>query len=256
MAEYSLQEMMAITAARGVRNSDIILCGTGIATLAAIAAKKITAPGVSIFFETGAVDVQFKQMPLSLADPRIMHGAIRLAGLAESFAIIQNRTTGRNILSILGAAQIDPYGNLNSTAIGDFRRPKVRFSGSGGGCDIGSLAGRFWIFMELGIRKFVEKVDYLTTPGFLDGPGAREKAGLPGGGPERVITNKATFRFDTESSRMYLHSYYPGFTPAAIQEEVGFKVDLTRAVEEEPPTEHELNILRTQCDPDKMVLKS
>ncbi len=80
MAEYSLQEMMAITAARGVRNSDIILCGTGIATLAAIAAKKITAPGVSIFFETGAVDVQFKQMPLSLADPRIMHGAIRLPG--------------------------------------------------------------------------------------------------------------------------------------------------------------------------------
>ena len=150
MADYSLQEMMAITAAREVKNSDIILCGTGIATLAAIAAKKITAPEASIFFETGAVDVQFTQMPLSLADPRIMHGAIRLAGLAESFGIIQNRTTGRNILSILGAVQIDIYGNLNSTAIGDFRRPKVRLSGSGGGCDIGSLAGRIWAFMVLG----------------------------------------------------------------------------------------------------------
>lgn len=255
MADYSLQEMMAITAAREVKNSDIILCGTGIATLAAIAAKKITAPEASIFFETGAVDVQFAQMPLSLADPRIMHGAIRLAGLAESFHIIQNRTTGRNILSILGAAQIDIYGNLNSTAIGDFRRPKVRFSGSGGGCDIGSLAGRFWVFMELGKRKFVEKVDYLTTPGFLDGPGARERAGLPGGGPARVITNKATFRFDAESRKMYLHSFYPGFSPAAIQEEISFQVDLTRAVEEEPPTEHELHVLRTQCDPDRMVLK-
>lgn len=256
MADYSLQEMMAITAARGVKNSDIILCGTGIATLAAIAAKKITAPEASIFFETGAVDVQFEQMPLSLADPRIMHGAIRLAGLAESFAIIQNRTTGRNILSILGAAQIDIYGNLNSTAIGEFRRPKVRFSGSGGGCDIGSLAGRFWVFMELGKRKFVEKVDYLTTPGFLDGPGAREKAGLPGGGPEKVITNKATFRFDAVSKKMYLHSCFPGFSPEAVQEEVGFEIDLARAVEEEPPTAHELEILRTQCDPDRMVLRS
>ncbi|MGB7909029.1 MAG: CoA-transferase, partial [Syntrophobacteraceae bacterium] len=183
MAEYSLQEMMAIIAAREVKNSDIVLCGTGIAMLAAIAAKKITAPQASIFFETGAVDVQFMQTPLSLADPRIMQGAIRLAGLFESFNILQNRTTGPNVISILGAAQIDMYGNLNSTAIGDYRKPTVRFSGSGGASDIGSLAGQFWVFMELGKRRFVEKVDYLTTAGFLDGAGAREKLGLPGGGP-------------------------------------------------------------------------
>ena len=183
MADYSLQEMMAVMAAREVKNSDIVLCGTGIAMLAAIAAKKITAPEASIFFETGAIDVQFAQTPLSLADPRIMHGAIHLAGLVESFNIIQNRTTGPNVISILGAAQIDIYGNLNSTSIGDYWRPKVRFSGSGGACDIGSLAGQFWVFMELGKKRFVEKVDYLTTPGFLDGAGAREKVGLPGGGP-------------------------------------------------------------------------
>jgi len=256
MAQYSLQEMMAIIAAREVKNSDIVLCGTGIAMLAAIAAKKITAPQASIFFETGAVDVQFVQIPLSLADPRIMQGAIRLAGLAESFNIIQNRTTGRNVISILGAAQIDIHGNLNSTAIGDYWKPTVRFSGSGGACDIGSLAGQFWVFMELGKKRFVEKVDYLTTPGFLDGAGAREKLGLPGGGPSLVITNKACFRFDDTSKKMYLHSCYPGFTPEAIQEEIGFKIDLTRATEAKPPTEHELNILRTQCDPDRMVLKS
>jgi glutaconate CoA-transferase subunit B len=255
MAQYSLQEMMAIIAAREVKNSDIVLCGTGIAMLAAIAAKKITAPQASIFFETGAVDVQFAQIPLSLADPRIMQGAIRLAGLAESFNIIQNQTTGRNVISILGAAQIDIHGNLNSTAIGDYRKPKVRFSGSGGACDIGSLAGQYWVFMELGKRRFVEQVDYLTTPGFLDGAGAREKLGLPGGGPALVITNKACFRFDDTSKKMYLHTFYPGFTPQAIQEEIGFKVDLTRATEAKPPTEHELNILRTQCDPDRMVLK-
>jgi glutaconate CoA-transferase subunit B len=256
MAQYSLQEMMVIIAAREVKNSDIVLCGTGISMLAAIAAKKITAPEASIFFETGAVDVQFAQIPLSLADPRIMQGAIKLAGLAESFNIIQNRTTGRSVISILGAAQVDIYGNLNSTAIGeDYRKPKVRFSGSGGACDIGSLAGQFWIFMELGKRRFVEQVDYLTTPGFLDGPGAREKLGLPGGGPTLVITDKACFRFDDTSKKMYLHSCYPGFTAQAIQDEIGFKIDLTRASEAKPPTEHELHILRTQCDPDRMVLK-
>lgn len=255
MADYTLQEMMAIMAAREVKNTDIVLAGTGITMLAAIAAKKITAPEASIFFETGAVDVQFAQTPLSLADPRIMQGAIRLAGLAESFNILQNRTTGPNVISILGAAQIDIYGNLNSTSIGDYTKPAVRFSGSGGACDIGSLAGKFYVFMELGKKRFVKKVDYLTTPGYLDGPGAREKAGLPGGGPSIVITNKACFRFDDTTKKMYLHSYYPGFTPQEIQEEISFEIDLTRAVEAIGPTERELEVLRTKCDPDGMVLK-
>jgi glutaconate CoA-transferase subunit B len=255
MAGYSLQEMMAIIAAREIKDTDIVLCGTGISMLAALAAQKITAPGVSIFFESGVVDVKFAQTPLSLADPRIMNGAIRLAGLAESLSLLQNHTTGPNVISILGAAQIDIYGNLNSTSIGDFSKPKVRFSGSGGACDIGSLAGQFWVFMDLGKKRFVEKVDYLTTPGFLDGAGARERAGLPGGGPAMVITNKACFRFDDASKKMYLHSFYPGFTPEAIQEEMCFQVDLSRAKEAEPPTEHELHILRTECDPERMVLK-
>ncbi|NPV89480.1 MAG: ketoacid-CoA transferase [Firmicutes bacterium] len=247
--------MMTIMAAREIKNDNVVLCGTGISMLAAIAAKQITAPDVVIFFETGAIDVQFGQTPLSLADPRIMTGAVRLAGLAESFAIIQNRITGRNVISILGAAQIDIYGNLNSTSLGDYSKPTVRFSGSGGGCDIGSLAGQYWVFMDLGKKRFVERLDYLTTPGFLDGAGARERAGLPGGGPAMVITNKACFRFDDTTRKMYLHSYYPGFTPESIQEEVGFEIDLSRASEAVPPTEHELYILRTVCDPERWVLK-
>lgn len=257
MAEYTLQEMMAIVAAREVKKAgvDVILCGTGISTLAAVAAKKISTPDVVIFFETGAIDVDFNQMPMSLSDPRVMHGAVRLAGLAEAFALIQNQITGKNTLGILGAAQIDIYGNLNSTSIGDYYSPKVRFSGSGGACDIGSVVGQSMAFMELGKRKFVDKLDYLTTPGYLDGPGAREKAGLKGGGPSLVITNKATFRFDDETKKMYLESYYPGFTPEAIQEEINFTIDLSRAFEAVPPTEHELEILRTQCDPERMVLK-
>ncbi len=253
MPDYSSQEMMAIMAAREVKNSDIVLAGTGLAMLAAIAAKKITAPEVSIFFESGSFDVPLSQLPLSVADPRVMHGAIRMAGMAESFAIIQNQLTGRRVLSMLGAAQIDIYGNLNSTAIGNWRKPKVRFSGSGGACDIAPLTGQFWVVIKLGRQRFVEKVDYLTTPGFLDGAGAREKAGLQGGGPTMVITDKACFRFDDATRKMYLHNYYPGFTPQTVQEEISFEIDLTRATEAKPPTEHELHILRTQCDPDGVV---
>lgn len=257
MADYTLQEMMAVIAAREVKNMgvDVILCGTGISTLAAVAAKKITAPDLVIFFETGAIDVEFNQMPMSLSDPRVMHRAVRLAGLAEAFALIQNQITGKNTLGILGAAQIDIYGNLNSTVIGSYDKPKVRFSGSGGASDIGSVVGRSMAFMELGKRKFVDKLDYLTTPGYLTGPGAREGAGLPGGGPEIVITNKATFRFDETTKKMYLESYYPGFTPQAIQDEISFEIDLSRAFEATPPTAQELEILRTECDPERMVLK-
>lgn len=256
MAEYSLHEMMVVMAAREVKDSGILLCGTGISMLAAIAAKKITAPGASIFFETGAVDIGFLQTPLSLADPRIMHGAIPLAGLAESFGLIQNRTTGRNVISILGAAQIDIHGNLNSTSLGDYWRPEVRFSCSAGACDIGSLAGQYWVCMELDRKRFVEKLDYLTTPRFLDGAGARERAGLPGGGPALVITDNACFRFDAVSKKMYLHTYYPGFEPEAVQEKIGFEIDLSRATEATPPTGRELDILRTQCDPDGIILRA
>lgn len=255
MAEYSLQEMMTIIAAREIKNTDIVFCGTGISMLAAMAAKNITAPDVIIFFETGAIDVQFDQTPLSVADPRIMNKAARLAGLAESFATMQNQITGKNVLGILGAAQIDICGNLNSTSLGDYRSPTVRFCGSGGACDVGTFVGRTMIFMELGKRKFVEKVDYVTTPGYLDGPGGRERLGLPGGGPSIVITNKASFRFDEETKKMYLHSYYPGFTPEVIQSELGFEVDLTRAIEATPPSEEELHILRTVCDPERLFLR-
>lgn len=255
MVTYSPKEMQTIIAAREVHNDNIVLCGTGISMLAAIAAKKITAPDVAIFFETGAIDLEFGQTPLSLADGRIMYRAMRTAGLGEALSIIQNRITGDRVISILGAAQIDIYGNLNSTCIGDFRKPKVRFSGSGGGSDIGSLAGQYWVFMDLGKRRFMEAVDYLTTPGFLTGPGAREEAGLPGGGPRRVITDKATFLFDDDTKKMYLHTYYPGNTPESIQDEISFSIDLTRAKEAIPPTEEELEILRTQCDPERMILK-
>ena len=180
--EYTSREMMAVAAAREIRDGDIVFCGTGISMLAAMAAKHISAPNSVIFFETGAIDSQLEEVPLAVGDPRVMFATSVNGGLADAFATMQNRFTGRQVVGIMGAAQIDIYGNLNSTVIGDYHHPTVRFSGSGGACDVASFVSRTIIFMQHAKRKFVPKLDYLTSPGWLDGPDGRKNAGLAGRG--------------------------------------------------------------------------
>jgi glutaconate CoA-transferase subunit B len=163
--DYTLREMMTIMAAREIRDGDIVFAGTGISMLAATAAKNINAPNSVIFFETGAIDSLVEELPLAVADPRVMYHTASNAGLLEAFATMQNRITGDKVIAILGAAQIDRYGNLNTTAIGDYHHPEIRFSGSGGGCDVASFVPRCIAFMQHEKRKFVERLDYLTSPG-------------------------------------------------------------------------------------------
>jgi len=252
--DYTLKEMMAIAAAREIRNNDIVFCGTGISMLAAMAAKNINAPKSVIFFETGAIDSKLEDLPLAVADPRIMYQASANGGLLDSFATMQNKFTGEHIVGILGAAQIDIYGNLNSTVIGDYHEPTVRFSGSGGACDVASFVSRTIIFMKQEKRKFKVKLDYLTSPGYLDGPDGREKAGLPAGGPHRVITDMGIMGFDDLSKQMFLKGYYPGITPDNILENMEFEIDISRAQEVLAPTSNELELLREKCDPQRLIL--
>lgn len=252
--DYTHKEMMTIAAAREIRNNDIVFCGTGISMLAAMAAKNINAPQSVLFFETGAIDSKLEDLPLAVADPRIMHRSSSNAGLLEAFATMQNQITGRHVVGILGAAQIDIYGNLNSTVIGEYDGPDVRFSGSGGACDVASFVSRCIIFMKQEKRKFKIKLDYLTTPGYLDGPGARKKADLPGGGPDKVITNMGMMGFDDQTRQMYLKGYYPGITPDEILQNMEFEIDITRAKEVLPPSASELSLLREKCDPHRLIL--
>jgi glutaconate CoA-transferase subunit B len=175
-------------------------------------------------------------------------------GLADAFATMQNPFTGPLVVGILGAAQIDRYGNLNSTCVGDYARPMVRFPGSGGACDVGSFVGRTIIFMQHERRRFVERLDYLTTPGYLDGPGGRDRAGYSHGGPSCVISDKALLRFDESTKEMYLDRTYPGITAQGIQAHTGFALDLSRAAPLDPPTPEELSILRQEVDPQRLIL--
>ena len=252
--DYTSREMMTIVAAREIKNGDIVFCGTGISMLAAMAAKNINAPESVIFFETGSIDARLEELPLAVADPRVMYWASSNSGLLDAFATMQNRITGEHVFGILGAAQIDKFGNINSTVIGEYYKPRTRFSGSGGACDVASFVPRSIIFMQQEKRKFVNKVDYLTSPGHLTGNDGRKKAGLPPGGPELVITNMAVMRFDDVTKEMYLAGYYPGVTKEAVLENMEFAVDVSRAEEVEPPTENELTILREKCDPQRLIL--
>ncbi|CAB5131329.1 3-oxoadipate CoA-transferase subunit B (EC [Olavius algarvensis associated proteobacterium Delta 3] len=254
MQEYTLREMMAVAAARQIRDGDIVFCGTGISMLAAMAAKHISAPDSVIFFETGAVDSKLEEVPMAVGDPRVMFWTSVNGSLADSFAFMQNPHTGRRVVGIMGAAQIDRYGNLNSTVIGDYGSPKVRFSGSGGACDVASFVNRTIIFMQHEKRKFVPEVDYLTSPGWLDGPDGRNSAGLPPGGPATVITNMAIMGFDKTTREMVLNGIYPGITPKQILDNMGFSVDVAGAREVSPPSAEELRILREVCDPDRLIL--
>ena len=253
--KYTPKEMMVIAAARKINNFDIVFCGTGISILAAMAAKHINAPQSIIFFETGAVDSVLEELPLAVSDSRVMYNASSYCSLVETFGFMQNRNTGKSIIGIIGAAQIDKYGNLNSTCIGDYKSPKVRFPGSGGACDVASFVGRTIIFMKLEKRKFVEKVDYVTSPGWLSSPDGRQKAGLSADGPTCVVTDKGIMGFDKDTKEMYLTYIYPGIDPLEIKQNVGFDIDIERAEEIQPPQKAELEALREKSDPERLILE-
>ena len=245
---------MTIIAAREISNGDIVFCGTGISMLAAMAAKNIHAPESIIFFETGAIDSELDEIPLSVGDPRVMYHTSSNISLIDSFAFMQNKKTGNRVIGILGAAQIDKFGNLNSTVIGDYSNPKIRFSGSGGAADVASFVPESIIFMQHEKRKFVKTLDYLTSPGYLDGPEGRINAGLPDGGPKLVITNLGLMRFDNKTKEMYLAGYYHGITLQQILDNMDFDVDISKAKEIPAPTENELTILREKCDSQRLIL--
>ncbi len=249
---YTKNEMMALAAGRMANNGDILFAGTGLSMLAAAVAKRIHAPQATIFFETGGIDPTLDELPMAVADPRVMTGACLNSGLIEAFSILGHRRL--RTISFLGAAQIDAHGNINSTCIGDYHRPTVRFPGSGGACDAMCLAHAVILFMQHDTRRFVEKLDYLTGPGWLGGGQEREQAGYRRGGPMAVVTNLGVLRFDQDTRRMYLSELYPGVTTRQVLDQTGFELDVSRASQAAPPTEDELKALRQDVDPQRLIL--
>jgi glutaconate CoA-transferase subunit B len=223
--------------------------GTGIPMLAASLAQSMHAPNLITIFEFGGTGAILEKLPLAVGDMRTFNRALHASGICD---IMETAQRGFVEYGFLGGAQIDPYGNLNSTLIGSVDNPKVRLPGSGGANDVGSFCWRTIAIMRHDKKRFIEKVDFITTPGYLQGPGKREEAGLPPDtGPFRVVTNLAIMGFDDESKRMKLLSVNPGVSIDEVVENTDFTLEIADDVETNPPpSDKELRILREQVDPD------
>ena len=253
MAEYTAIEMMICVAARLLEDGATVGVGTGAPCAAAMLAQKTHAPNLFVVFEAGGMAPQLPSMPISVGDSRTFHHALMATSMND---VLDSCSRGMVDYAFLGGAQIDCFGNLNSTVVGDYNRPQVRFPGSGGANDFASLCWRTMVMTPHDKRRFVAKLDFLTSPGYLTGPGAREAAGLPAGsGPYKVITDLAVMGFDEESKRMRVETLHPSVTFAQVQENTGFELLKAATIGmTEPPTEEELRILREQVDPYRYVI--
>src|SRR5205085_11510352 len=246
---YNPMELMISCAARLLEDGRTVAVGTGAPCAAAMLAQRTAAPNLVVCFEAGGVAPQLPTMPISVGDSRTFYRAAMATSMAD---VMETCQRGMMDYTFLGGAQIDSYGNLNSTMIGkDYQHPKVRLPGSGGANDLASLCWRILVVTNHDRRRFVEQLDFLTTPGYLTGPGAREAAGLPPGtGPYRVITDLAVLGYDEQTRRMQVLSLHPGVALEQVRAATGFALGAAEPLAAtEPPSAGELRVLRDEVDP-------
>jgi acyl CoA:acetate/3-ketoacid CoA transferase beta subunit len=249
---YSSTELLACVAAHILEDKKSVFVGTGLPMIAAMLAQRTHAPNLLLFFEAGGIGPEMPVLPISVGDSRTFYHAVAASSMHDSMAMAQ---AGYIDYGFLGAAQIDQYGNINTTVIGPYEHPKVRLPGSGGANDVGTLCNKTIIIMRQDKYRFLKKIDFLTTPGYLDGFDSREKKGLPtGSGPYRVITQLGVYGFDDVSKQMKLLSTHPGVTTDQIKENSGFEILIPKQVSvTTPPSKKEVAILK-KIDPAGMVV--
>lgn len=249
-SQYTASEILAILSARQLKDGQVVFAGVGIPLLAATLAQRLRCPGLTILFEGGVIGafVEPGKLPPSTNDQRCTKRANMVLGSADVLLLLQR---GYVDVGFMGGAQIDQFGNLNSSFIGDPAKPKTRLPGTGGGNDISSLTNMI-VAMKHEKRRFVEKVDFITSPGFIRGGTSRRDSGLPSGGMWRVITELAVFGFDDRTRRIKVLALNPGVSREEVQDNTGFRLDFDEKLHvTSPPTDHELETLR-MLDPDRL----
>src|SRR5215470_7229677 len=248
---YTDSEMMIAVAARVLKGARTVFVGVGLPNIACNLARYTVAPDLELIYESGVYGARPERLPLSIGDPTLVSGATSVVSMADLFGLYLQR--GLVEIALLGGAQIDRHGNLNSTVIGDYAKPKTRLPGSGGACEIATNAQRTFMIMRLKRRAFVEKLDFLTSPGHLTGGDSRARLGLTGGGPDIVITDKAILNFANPEREMQLCGLYPRVAVKDVQAEVGWPLRLAETIQEiAAPTSEELHLIREQLDPHAM----
>jgi glutaconate CoA-transferase, subunit B len=253
-SEYTPNEMMAVTAARALENGEVVFVGIGLPNLACNLARATHAPDLVLIYESGAVGAVPERLPVSIGDPALVTGSLMVASMADIFQyMLQNR---RIEVGFLGAAQIDRWGNINTTVIGDYASPTVRLPGAGGAAEMASHAHRTIVIAKLGPRTFPADVDFVTTPGHRYHGVPRSAPSLPGAGPIMVITDMGILEADAASGELELAALYPGVTAESFARGVGWPLRVRASLRDvAPPTARDLELLRYSLDPHKLFLK-
>lgn len=241
--EYTDSELMIVNAARELAGEHIVFVGVGIPTVAAILAKRTIAASMQMVYEAGIYGPEPTRLPLSIADPCLVTGATVACGMPDLFFYYLQG--GHVDVGLLGGAQVDKYGNINSTVIGDYSAPKVRLPGSGGACEIAQLAHKVIIITPMEKRRLPERIDFVTTAGYLGGGDERDRLKVAGRGPVAVITNIGILRCDAKTREMYLAALHPGMTVEQARANVGWDLKVADDLGvTAPPADSELSVIR------------
>jgi glutaconate CoA-transferase subunit B len=253
MAEYTSPELLTINAARLLRDGDRVFVGVGLPNLACNLARRTHAPNLLMIYEAGVIGAQPARLPLSIGDPTLVSGALGVCSMYDIFAFYLQR--GNVDVGFMGGAQIDRFGNINATVIGDYTHPKVRLPGSGGSMEIAAWANRCYLLTPHSKRRFPEKLDFRTSAGFLGGKAERQAAQLRGGGMLAVVTDLGIMEPD-ENGELVLTALHPGATVDQARENTGWELRVADSLRTTPPpSAEELRILREDLDPQGIYLK-
>ncbi len=254
MADYTPSEMMVVRAARELRNGDVVFVGIGLPNVACNLARRRHAPELALIYESGAVGAVPDRLPLSIGDPCLATDSLSVCSMVEVFNYYLQG--GRIDVGFLGGAQVDRFGNINSTVIGDYARPEVRLPGSGGACEIAIHAKKLIMVLKQSPKSFPAKIDFITSPGFIDAANSRRKFEFPGRGPALIITDFGVYGFTGNTHEMILKEMYPGVTVKDVKSNIGWDVKVSRRLETTvPPTGEELRIIREDLDPGRIHLR-
>jgi glutaconate CoA-transferase, subunit B len=252
MMEYTASELMTVNAARLLRNGDVVFVGVGLPNLACNLARRTHAPDLYMIYEAGVIGARPSRLPLSIGDPTLVSGAAAVCSMYDVFTFYLQR--GNVDVGFLGGAQIDRYGNINATIIGEYDHPKVRLPGSGGSMEIAGWANRCFIITPHQKRRFPEKVDFQTSAGYQYGGKRRADAGVRGGGPRLVVTNLGILEPQSDGE-LILTALHPGVTVEQVLENTGWPLKTAAEIRQTaPPSAEDLRILREELDPGRIYL--
>jgi glutaconate CoA-transferase subunit B len=244
---------MAVRAAKELHDGDVVFVGIGLPNLACNLARATHAPDLVLIYESGAVGAVPDRLPVSIGDPALVTDSLSVASMADIFQFYLQG--GRIQVGFLGGAQVDRYGNINSTVIGPYDKPKVRLPGSGGACEIAIHAERVIVVAPLSARSFPAAVDFVTSPGHAGKYGTRKQLGLPGGGPQRIVTDVGVLEPSPEDGELELVGIYPNAKVDEVKAKVGWPLRVRADLEKyPPPTAEELRLLRDVLDPTHLYI--